>query len=158
METLFNPGENFPEKHQPMSGNDASAPRSIQNPLTSEFTRYILLAVAGIKNKIDKDPFEFKYSAKLLLYLNAPGRSEVEKAFKAAYGARIKEYLVKKRLGIAKIYLQKGVPKKQIAAKCLYASQTTFCVAFRKTFGMTPTMWERQCRENITDTGKQKDT
>jgi AraC-like DNA-binding protein len=152
METLFRPGNIFPEHHQPV--NDPNSTSSTSP--AKRYSNYILTAIAGIKAHIDKDPFEYKTASQLLNHLNTPNRNTIEKAFKGLYGAGIKEYMVKSRLGQAKIYLTKDIPKKTIAHKCLYESLSAFSTAFRKEFGMSPTQWERYCQDNNTATNHAK--
>jgi AraC-like DNA-binding protein len=108
------------------------------------FTRYVLCAIENIKQHIDAHPFHCKTSAELLEHLPSPNRNTVEKAFKKIYGAGIKEYQVRQRLEYSKKWLEKGMSKKQIAAKCLYSGQASFCRAFKKQFSITPTEWQNE--------------
>lgn len=149
MKTLFGSGNNIPTNHQPKTGDEASPTPSVTKPSTKAHTGYMLKAIASVKLQIDKTPFEFKTSAEFLTHLNTPNRTSVEKAFKAVYGVRIKEYLVKERLRRAKKMLTLDLPKKTIAYKCRYGSLSAFCTAFKKEFGITPTEWERIYQESI---------
>ncbi len=108
------------------------------------FSRYVLCAIESIKQHIDAHPFHCKTSAELLDHLSTPNRNSVEKAFKDVYGAGIKEYQVRQRLEASKQFLETGMPKKQVAAKCLYSGQASFCRAFKKEFSITPTEWQNQ--------------
>jgi AraC-like DNA-binding protein len=108
------------------------------------FSRYILCAIETIKQHIDDHPFHCKTSASLFDLLSTPNRSTVEKAFKEIYGAGIKEYQVRQRLEASKKFLETGMSKKQVAAKCLYSGQASFCRAFKKEFNLTPTEWQSQ--------------
>ena len=108
----------------------------------SSYSRYTLNAIKCVKEHIDNDPLCYKTAAELLDHVNAPNRSSLEKAFKAVYGTGIKEYLVKQRLEASKKFLEAGMSKKQVAAKCFYRSQSAFAAAFRKQFKMTPTEWQ----------------
>jgi AraC-like DNA-binding protein len=110
------------------------------------YSSYVLVAIEAIKRHIDNDPFQYKTAAELLDHLCTPHRNSVEKAFKDVYGSRIKEYQVKQRLNSAKQYLMEGLPKKTVANKCFYGSSSAFSTAFRKEFGIPPTMWEKTAR------------
>jgi len=115
------------------------------------YSRYLRDAILCIKQHIDANPFQFKTAAELLDHLNTPHRNSVEKAFKEVYNFRIKEYQVKQRLQAARKYLEDGLPKKLVAAKCYYGSSSSFCSAFKKEFGMCPTKWENSCPDVITE-------
>ena len=104
-------------------------------------SKYVLDAVKCIKEHIDSNPFQYKTAAALLENVSTPNRSSVEKAFREVHGTGIKEYQVRQRLEVSKKYLESGMTKKQIAAKCYYSSQGSFCRAFKKEFGITPTDW-----------------
>jgi len=105
------------------------------------YSKYVLDAVKCIKAHIDSTPFQYKTAAALLENVSTPNRSSVEKAFKEVYGTGIKEYQVRVRLAAAKQFLESGMTKKQIAHKCYYSCQASFCRAFKKEFGITPTEW-----------------
>ena len=106
------------------------------------YSRYVLCAIETIKQHIDSHPFQYKTAAALLDYLTTPNRNTVEKSFKDVYGAGIKEYQVRQRLEASKTFLEAGMSKKQVAAKCLYSGQASFCRAFKKEFCITPTEWQ----------------
>jgi AraC-like DNA-binding protein len=110
--------------------------------IVKPYSKYVRDAVNCIKQHIDANPFCYKTSSALLENVSSPNRSYVEKAFKDAYGFGIKEYQVKQRLEASKKFLEEGISKKQIAAKCLYKSQSAFAAAFKKEFKMTPTEWQ----------------
>lgn len=104
-------------------------------------SKYMLDAVRCIKEHIDGNPFQYKTAAALLENVSVANRSAVEKAFKDIYGTGIKEYQVHMRLQAAKQLLENGMTKKLVASKCYYSSQASFCRAFKKVFGITPTEW-----------------
>jgi AraC-like DNA-binding protein len=114
------------------------------------YSNYVLLAIENIKTHIDKDPFRYKTATELLDHLCTPHRNAAEKAFKINYGCRIKEYQVKQRLIMAKLFLAEGMSKKKLAEKCHYASESAFSRAFKKQFGITPREWENTFRDIIT--------
>jgi len=105
-------------------------------------SKYVLDAIKGIKQHIDTDPLKYKKASDLLEKVCAPNRNAVEKAFKAVFGAGIKEYQVRKRLEASKQFLDAGLTKKQVASKCFYKSQSAYAAAFKKEFKMTPTEWQ----------------
>lgn len=102
---------------------------------------YVLTGVAAIKHHLDHDPFEFRTSSELLIKVAAANRKSIEKAFKDVYGYGIKTYHVKQRLERSKQLLEEGKTIKQVAATCLYKSQSAFSTAFKKEFNITPTDW-----------------
>src|SRR5690349_17249856 len=111
---------------------------------TKPYSRYVLCAIETIKQHIDDHPLHCKTATALFDHLSTPNRNSVEKAFKATYGTGIKEYQVRQRLEASKQFLETGMPKKQVAAKCLYRGQASFCRAFKKEFSITPTEWQNQ--------------
>jgi AraC-like DNA-binding protein len=106
------------------------------------YSRYVMVAIETIKQHIDQNPLQYRTSAELLDYLNTPNRTIVEKAFKDTYGAGIKGYQVRQRLEESKKFLELGITKKQVAAKCFYKDQASFCRAFKHEFKITPTEWQ----------------
>ncbi|MCS3801051.1 helix-turn-helix domain-containing protein [Niastella sp. OAS944] len=106
------------------------------------YSNYIVNAIKKIKDLIDQNPFQYKTAAELRGCITIPHRATVEKAFKEVYGAGIKEYQVKTRLEASKRFLEEGMSKKEVAAKCFYTSQSSFAAAFKKEFKMTPTQWQ----------------
>lgn len=106
------------------------------------YSKYVLDAINGIKQHLDTDPLRYKKASDLLEQVNGPNRNAVEKAFKAVFGAGIKEYQVRRRLEVSKKLLDSGLTKKQVAGKCFYGSQSAYAAAFKKEFGMTPTTWQ----------------
>jgi AraC-like DNA-binding protein len=105
------------------------------------FSKYVLDAVKSIKAHVDSNPFQYKTASALLENVSNPNRSCVEKAFKEVYSTGIKEYQVHMRLEASKQFLESGMTKKQIASKCYYSCQASFCRAFKKAFSLTPTEW-----------------
>lgn len=106
------------------------------------YSKYVLDAIKLIKHNLDTNPLKYKKASDLLEDVNGPNRNAVEKAFKAVFGAGIKEYQVRKRLEASRQFLEAGMTKKQVAGKCFYSSQSAYAAAFKKEFGMTPTTWQ----------------
>jgi AraC-like DNA-binding protein len=106
------------------------------------YSKYVLDAIRCIKQHLDSDPLRYKTASALLEQINGPNRNAVEKAFKAVFGAGIKEYQVRQRLEASKQFLEAGMTKKQVAGKCFYKSQSAYSAAFKKEFQMTPTQWQ----------------
>jgi AraC-like DNA-binding protein len=105
------------------------------------YTAYVRNAVTSIKQHLEKNPFKYKTCSNLIEKTTTVDRRILEKAFKDEYGYRIKEYQVRQRLAAAKLLLLEGMPIKRVSVKCYYSSQSAFCRAFKKEFGMTPTDW-----------------
>jgi AraC-like DNA-binding protein len=112
------------------------------NTVKRPYTKYVQIAIENIKQHIDQNPFKYKTASELLNHLNTPNRNSVEKAFKDAFGAGIKEYQVRQRLEASKKFLEAGMTKKLVSSKCYYSSQSAFAAAFKKQFKMTPTEWQ----------------
>jgi AraC-like DNA-binding protein len=110
-----------------------------------QYSKIVRSAVAAVKVHIDLQPARYKTCEELLASLTTVNRNLLEKGFKDTYGFGMKEYMVKQRLKLAKQLLETDMTKKNVAAKCLYASQSAFCTAFRKEFGITPTEWQNRC-------------
>jgi AraC-like DNA-binding protein len=106
------------------------------------YSKYVLDAIKRIKQHVDTEPLRYKKAADLLEQVSGPNRNAVEKAFKAVFGAGIKEYQVRKRLEASRKFLEDGMTKKQVAGKCFYSSQSAYAAAFKKEFRMTPTEWQ----------------
>jgi AraC-like DNA-binding protein len=106
------------------------------------YSKYVLDAIKVIKQRLDTEPLRHKKAADLLEEVSGPNRNATEKAFKAVFGAGIKEYQVRKRLEASKQFLEAGMTKKQVAGKCFYSSQSAYAAAFKKEFNMTPTEWQ----------------
>jgi AraC-like DNA-binding protein len=106
------------------------------------YSKYVLDAIRCIKLHIDTEPLKYKKASDVMEQVNGPNRNAVEKAFKAVFGAGIKEYQVRKRLEASKQFLEAGMTKKQVAGKCFYSSQSAYAAAFKKEFNMTPTEWQ----------------
>ena len=106
------------------------------------YSKYVMSAIHCIKETIDEDPVRYKTASELLEQVCGPNRNTIEKAFKAVFGAGIKEYQVRQRLEFSKHFLNAGFTKKQIAGKCFYRSASAYAAAFKKEFKMTPTQWQ----------------
>ena len=60
--------------------------------------------------------------------------------FKRQVGLSPHEYVIHARLNLAKFYLQSSSSSvKEIAYNCGFSSETSFCTAFKKSLGKTPT-------------------
>ncbi|AEW01006.1 hypothetical protein A4D02_13700 [Niastella koreensis] len=113
------------------------------------YSKYVLDAIKLIKQHLDTDPLRYKRASDLLEQVSGPKRKAVEKAFKAVFGAGIKEYQVRKRLEASKKLLDAGFTKKQVAGQCFYKSQSAYTAAFKKEFKMTPTEWQALCNQGL---------
>lgn len=106
------------------------------------YSKYVLDAIRCIKQHIDTEPLRYKTASELLEHVSGPNRNVIEQAFKAVYGAGVKEYQVRQRLEASKKFLEAGLTKKQVAGKCFYKSQSAYAAAFKKEFQLTPTQWQ----------------
>jgi AraC-like DNA-binding protein len=113
-----------------------------------KYSIYVRNTVATLKQLIEKNPLKFKNSSDLLEKSTTLNRRILEKAFKSAYGYRIKEYQVRQRLLLSKAYLTEGMPIKRVAAKCFYRSHSAFCRAFKRQFKITPTGFMKNGNES----------
>ena len=105
-----------------------------------KFKRHEKAAIAKVKEFIDQHPVNDKTTPELAKMVNI-NRNVLVKGFKKLHGSGIQEYRVRLRLEYAKLLLAEGKPVKWVAAKCLYASQSTFCIAFKREFHITATEW-----------------
>ena len=106
-----------------------------------QYTLNVLNDIAIIKELLDTHPLKYRVCSELLSATASVNRKSIEKAFKDVYGHGIKAYHVKQRLKISKENLLEGMSIKQTASKCFYKSQSAYCTAFKKEFGLTPTEW-----------------
>jgi len=114
------------------------------NNANKPLSTYVKLAIEGIKLHIDENPLQHRTTEELLDHLQTPNRCTLEKAFKEYYGFGIKEYQVRQRLEASKKFLEQGMTKKQVAIKCFYKGQATYCRAFKQVFKITPTEWQNR--------------
>jgi AraC-like DNA-binding protein len=110
----------------------------------NQCTLYVRNATVQLKEHLDTNSLQYKTCKEILDNTTTVDRKLLEKAFKELYGYGIKQYLLKKRLDLSKQFLQDGLPIKLVATKCLYSSQSTFCKAFKKEFGISPSEWLHQ--------------
>lgn len=107
----------------------------------NQCTLYVRNAVVLLKEHLDNNPLQYKTCREILENTTPVDRKLLEKCFKVLYGMGIKQYHSMKRLDLSKHYLREGLPTKLVATKCLYSSQSTFCKAFKKEYGVSPTEW-----------------
>jgi AraC-like DNA-binding protein len=100
-------------------------------------------AAASVKNIIDSDPLARKSTEDLAAEIGI-NRNLLQKAFKAIYKKRIKEYQFEKRMEAACEMLRNGrLIKKEISSKCGYDNPNNFSNAFKKMYNMSPSQWQR---------------
>ena len=58
--------------------------------------------------------------------------------FKSTIGESIHNYIIKKRLILAKTYMKQGLKMKDISEKCGFNEYSTFARAFKRTYGVYP--------------------
>ncbi len=65
-------------------------------------------------------------------------RNSLARAFKRATGTTVPDYILYKRMALARILLQAGHPLGVTARECGYADYSTFYRSYRKVFGQRP--------------------
>lgn len=105
--------------------------------------RSFLEAIHSIKDYIDQHPLELKTIEELIRKTHSQiGINLLHQGFRQLFGARIKEYEIKKRLEAAgTLLLQDELTMQQITTKCGYSSQSAFVRAFKDVYGITPGQW-----------------
>ena len=105
--------------------------------------RTFLEAIHSIKDYIDQHPLELKTIEELIRKTHSQiGINLLHRGFRQLYGARIKEYEIKKRLeAAATLLLQDELTMQEITARCGYSSQSAFVRAFKDVYGITPGQW-----------------
>lgn len=66
------------------------------------------------------------------------------RSFKQAFGITPYKYLLKRRLEFSKELLLQKLPAKEIAIQCGFADVFTYSKAFKRTFGVSPTIYQKQ--------------
>ncbi|OQP55883.1 hypothetical protein A4H97_20035 [Niastella yeongjuensis] len=108
--------------------------------------RTFLEAIHSIKDYIDQHPLEIKTIEELIHRTHSQiGINLLHQGFRQLYGARIKEYEIKKRLEAAALLLQQDeMTMQEITTLCGYSSQSSFVRAFKDVHGITPGQWRNQ--------------
>jgi len=108
--------------------------------------RTFLEAIHSIKDYIDQHPLEIKTIEELIHKTHSQiGINLLHQGFRQLYGARIKEYEIRKRLEAAASLLQKDeLTMQEITSRCGYSSQSSFVRAFKEVYGTTPGQWRSQ--------------
>ncbi|MBO9200997.1 MULTISPECIES: helix-turn-helix transcriptional regulator [Niastella] len=108
--------------------------------------RTFLEAIHSVKDYIDQHPLEIKTIEELVLKTHSQiGINLLHQGFRQLFGARIKEYEIRKRLEAAALLLQKDeLTMQEITEKCGYSSQSSFVRAFKEVHGITPGQWRNQ--------------
>ena len=103
-------------------------------------------AIHSIKDYIDQHPLEIKTISALIHKTHSQiGINLLHQGFRQLYGARIKEYELRKRLEAAAGLLQNDeFTMQEITAKCGYSSQSSFVRAFKDIHGITPGQWRNR--------------
>lgn len=99
--------------------------------------------IHSIKDYIDQHPLELKTIEELIRKTHSQiGINLLHQGFRQLFGARIKEYEIKKRLeAAATLLLQDELTMQEITCKCGYSSQSAFVRAFKDVYGITPGQW-----------------
>ena len=71
--------------------------------------------------------------------------------FKAQMKLSLKQYVIQRRIVLAKEYLMSDLPMAQIASYCGFSSAAHFAATFRQMTNMTPSQFRDNCRKIVTD-------
>lgn len=102
---------------------------------------------AGINKCLDfmANNFCAPIQLKDLVKVSGLSRRGFGKAFRRCLGANPGAFLRSIRIGYAKrLLIEHDLLLKQVAKKCGYRSENTFCVAFQRTVGVPPKKFQRQ--------------
>lgn len=72
--------------------------------------------------------------------------------FKQETGSTIYDYVIKKRLAMAKILIRKGMPISQIYQECGFNDYSSFERAFKKNIGISPREYSKSILTEFMDT------
>lgn len=72
--------------------------------------------------------------------------------FKQETGSTIYDYIIKKRLAMAKILIRKGIPISQIYQECGFNDYSSFERAFKKNIGISPREYNKSILTEFMDT------
>jgi AraC-like DNA-binding protein len=105
--------------------------------------RPYLEAIQSIKDYIDQHPLEIKTISALIHKTHSQiGINLLHQGFRQLFGARIKEYELRKRLeAAAHLLKQDDLTMQEITEKCGYSAQSSFVRAFKDVHGITPGQW-----------------
>ena len=71
--------------------------------------------------------------------------------FKERKHMSLKQYVIQRRIQLAKEYLMSDTPISHIAHNCGFASSAHFTATFRDMTGMTPTQYREKCQNIVSD-------
>lgn len=71
--------------------------------------------------------------------------------FKRCKGVSLKQYVIQRRIRLAKEYLTSDMPIARIAAECGFSSPAHFAVTFRQITGITPSQFRESCKNIVTE-------
>jgi AraC-like DNA-binding protein len=77
-------------------------------------------------------------SVSRLSYRYGLSRNLLQQGFKHEFGMSIREYKLKQRMELGRELLEAGGAIKDVAFRLHYTKARTFCLAFKKYYGITP--------------------
>ena len=106
--------------------------------------------IKDVKKYIDEH-FPNAINIRFLAELVFVSSTKLKKDFRKAYGKTLYEYLIHKRMAMAKSLLREsGADISTIAARCGYKTHTAFTVAFKKHCNMLPKEYRLSAKQETT--------
>lgn len=102
-------------------------------------------AVAGVRDYLDAHAREHT-SSRTLELLAGIDRFAIARQFRLAYGTSPSRYQTIRRLDLARVAIQAGLPLARAAAETGFADQSHLTRQFKRAYGLTPARWARLSR------------
>ena len=71
--------------------------------------------------------------------------------FKQKKGMSLKQYVIRRRIRLAKEYLISNMPIAEVSGACGFSSPAHFAVTFRQITGITPSQFRESCKNIVTE-------
>lgn len=113
------------------------------NCYNETISRVISFINSNIKNELSIDSIAGAF------YMN---RYALMHKFKQETGSTIYDYIIKKRLAMAKILIRKGMPVSHIYQECGFNDYSSFERAFKKNIGISPREYNKSILTEFMDT------
>jgi two-component system, response regulator YesN len=104
---------------------------------------YTHKAILRLKEYIDKNHHRKDISLQMLSELSSLSTAYISKLFKKEIGMNYLDYLTTVRLEHSKILLTQGNKVSVVSDRVGYGNYRTFCLLFKKAYGMTPSAFTR---------------
>jgi AraC family transcriptional regulator len=117
----------------------------IKKSTKDELMRRLMIA----KDYIDES-FLFNPPVRQVAKISMMSPYHFFRSFKKAFGVTPYQYMLDKRLQYSLLLMQNGeMPIEVIAYKCMFADLFTFSKAFKRNFGICPSIWRRQIKSQL---------